>query len=918
MSIAPVVLTLVILITGFLLIEHRHLRVHEDRLFTLVHDALMRSNRHEELSPESLAALSKHMLYIDPICHISWVNQKGETISEFGLPLRLSDMSWMKPAGVSYASDRHLALMSLPVADDNGRSWIIVGLDSNHFQLIRYETWILVSLSAASALALAAFFALRFRYHIFRPLRKIVQQLHSVLESDSQQRIGRSANPLFHDLVNTINKLLDDHKQHQDDMQNYLEQSTLELRETLETVEIQNIELDIARKKAVQASKAKSEFLANTSHELRTPLNGILGFAGLLLKTSLSNQQRDYLTTVEHSAQGLLTVINDILDFSRLETGELTLEYKPVHVREIVEEISQLFAPQAHEKNLRLLAQVSENVQLNLLGDPLRLKQVISNLISNAIKFSSRGNIVIKVVSLGETDQQVEIKFSVSDNGIGLSSEQQKQLFDAFSKVDAGDGQLHGGAGLGLAIAKGLIIRMHGDIGVESELHRGSTFWFTIRLGIDLRRPRYSPLCNSLQRISVLIYDPDEQCRAEIAHHLTYWGAIQQECDQLDQLNEMLEQPVSGTPFQLVVMDAYASINCFDRDKLLNAIHRTNARFRIPMIVLAPPSIQRILQEDIVGLNTVIVSRPIVHGVFYQTICNQLNIAWPRPDADAATPAGRVRTAPIPQLTVLVVDDNQANRKLAVELLKNLNVRCQTAESGAQALELFQNEPFGLILMDVQMPGLDGLETTRLIRSRESGRRTPIVALTAHAVDEHKTRLLTAGMDDYLSKPVSEADLKMIIDRWVTQLRVPAEQLVAPPATPPESFAAESLATAPTSGQKVFDWNESMELARHKPDLAADMLRMLIKSVPETRTQLLALQESQDRVQLREVIHKFRGGCCYCGVPPLRAACERFENLLTTENPQDSIDDALNQVLTEMERLEDWVAELELETLFED
>src|SRR5690606_14363568 len=284
--------------------------------------------------------------------------------------------------------------------------------------------------------------------------------------------------------------------------------------------------------------------------------------------------------------------------------------------------------------------------------------------------------------------------------------------------------------------------------------------------------------------------------------------------------------------------------------------------------------------EDIAGLNTVIVSRPIVHTNLHQTICNQLNITQPVPGSRspvAVSSSEIVRTSP---LKVLVVDDNPANLKLVIEFLKGLNVCSHPADGGKQALSLFESTAFDLILMDVQMPGMDGLETTRRIRALESGKRTPIVALTAHAVDEQKTRLLLAGMDDYLSKPVSEADLRMIIERWVTQVESPLEwepRLARPAKT---SIRTATVTVGELSATSIFDWKESLQLARNKPDLATDMLTMLLESINDCRSQLMDAQVTQDTQRLQEAIHKFHGGCCYCGVPALRKASRDMEQAL--------------------------------------
>lgn len=916
LGVVPTFCSILLLIIGFCWIQQNQIETTNKHFISLVESTFWAEPANGELA-NRLESL-KPLLYIEPIANFSIIDEQKQVLNQVGLPVSVASINEipLQNSGRSVKTVKNGFFVSIPFEHSQQKLWLLSQVKTATINEGAYQGFILVTLiSALSLIALIVAWQ-RLNLAISQPLKDIVHQLRSSVKNANSMELSVPQNSPYIELVNTINELLLSQHYAKDEMQNYVEQSTRELRETLETVEIQNIELDIARKNALQASRAKSEFLANTSHELRTPLNGILGFASLLLKTGLSDQQRDYLTTIEHSAQGLLTVINDILDFSKLETGQLSLEYKPIFVRELVEEVFAMFAPQAHEKNIHLLAVVNQNVPRNLLGDPQRIKQVLTNIISNAIKFSARGNVIVRCNTLGELDSQVEIKFSVTDNGIGLTEQQQDNLFKAFSKVDNSDSRLQGGTGLGLAIAKGLVDKMQGDIGVESEIRSGSTFWFTVKFGVDNQRMSQSPLTNSLHGVNALVYDANQHGRAEITHLLDGWGAQWTEENFIEDIQDSANR--SSNKIDLLILDAYTNANKFDKQNLLKHLQTLNSKLHSPMILLAPPAIQRTIQQDIIGLNTIIVMRPINHTVLHQSICSLLSIT----DVQNSQTESKNLKPPAKneKVKILVVDDNPANLKLVCEFLKPLNTITTAVSSGYEALEKTEQEKFDLILMDVQMPGMDGLETTQMIRGKESTERTPIVALTAHAVAEQKTKLLLSGMDDFLSKPVSDEDLVRIIDRWVNQQQT-AETTVESSekdnSAREQELAINSEKLLQSSEASVFNWSESLQLAKNNPGLATDMLRMLLESLDETKQQLVTKLQQSEFVELYEINHKFHGGCCYCGVPALRQASKSLEIALHKKEYEQA-PELTNTVVEEIERLKLWAEEHDIEALFAD
>jgi len=542
----------------------------------------------------------------------------------------------------------------------------------------------------------------------------------------------------------------------------------------------------------------------------------------------------------------------------------------------------------------------------------LRLKQVVTNLLSNAIKFSDQGTVVIRVNFIGETDNQIHLKFSVSDNGIGLTKEQQERLFRSFSQVDAADNRLRGGTGLGLAIVRGLVQRMRGEIGVNSESGEGSTFWFTARFGLNHDQATADNRSKSLTGSRLLIFDSNAAGRSEIAHLMNNWGADYLETGDFDDIRELIV--TSDAPVQLAILDAQIDQQLFDKQRLCAMVETLNNEFQLPVIVLAPPNICRILDPLLNKLQVVTVNRPVGQHQLHRILCGQLGVtsaaATKPPEIDPNQPQGETSAR------ILAVDDNPANLRLVTEFLKGLGAQTEMALSGAAALDICATTDFDLILMDIQMPEMDGLETTRRLREREAaGKRTPIIALTAHAVDEQKTRLLLAGMDDYVGKPVSENELRHVIERWVNRQK---SDIGAAPAGSAANTERESLSEPERKSEPeplIFDPTLALKLAKHKTDLARDMFVMLVESLQDTAAAVTEAARDEDMTRLQNIVHKLYGGCCYCGVPALRQASGDLHSRLHRQQFA-GIGDAVASLLTRINELLQWISERDMGTLF--
>lgn len=970
----PCVIALAILTSSHYLIHEqfiaKNLQLRQQFIYSLFEDI----NGYPLVDSQLLNRLSHALLVLDSFQSIAALDAQGNVIWHRGIPLSHADKQMFDAARKNHehhsgycSGGTCLTLIpansSLIIETGNSHSKVsefVVATNDTRAIISSYQSAIAILCTIAICLLVATFYVRKFQNTILSPLEKIHVGIQDYLKGRFERAIPASEDKVYDNLINDINQLATLQKKAQDTLHQSIEQSTAELRETLETVEIQNIELDIARKSALQASRVKSEFLANTSHEIRTPLNGIIGFAELLQKTELNPQQAEYLETIDESAKGLLTIINDILDFSRLEIGKLTLEYKPVRLRQVIEEALRLQAPAAHEKKLRLLTIIDHEIPEHLLGDPLRLKQVLSNLLNNSIKFTNTGHILVSVSKEDRADNQITLNFRITDSGIGLNPDQQEQLFDAFTQLDASENRAQGGTGLGLAIAKGLVNRMNGQIGVESEPGKGATFWFTSTLG---RNPNAANakgyLTGTLRNIRIISYDCSTMSRTEITHYLRGWGAEVTEISRFKDIELVAQTTCRTGPIHLAVLDAQVNDKTFDKVKLRKTIDMLNKDFSIPVIVLASPAVQRLIEPSLAGTHCAIIQRPVLCNRLHQSVCEQLGIIIPDTESDLPAKTSKA-ISNSKQINILAVDDNPANLRLVSELLKGIDVNVVTADGGEKALKLCLESAFDLIIMDIQMPGMDGLETTRHIRRNENPeRRTPIVALTAHAVNDQKSRLLLAGMDDYLTKPVNENELLHIINRWVTRNGIKKQK--GQPDTQPqkpntalepeagtsinseptrkdmvlekmvlEELALEEIATteispdyqAPVRQDKLVDLQLSLELAKNNSSLARDMLVMLLDSLTETREQINTYFGEGNLKELQEVIHKLHGGCCYCGVPKLKKHSanldKKLKDALDNNHSSVAFEDEINALVNVIDEVLDWKESLDINALFED
>ena len=719
----------------------------------------------------------------------------------------------------------------------NMLGYIALELDLKSVRLQQYKEIFISSVMMLFCIGIALIFGWRLMRDVTGPIRNMVNTVDRIRRGQLDSRVEGFMLGELDMLKNGINSMAMSLAAYHEEMQHNIDQATSDLRETLEQMEIQNVELDLAKKRAQEAARIKSEFLANMSHELRTPLNGVIGFTRLTLKTELTPTQRDHLNTIERSANNLLAIINDVLDFSKLEAGKLILESIPFPLRSTLDEVVTLLAHSSHDKGLELTLNIKSDVPDNVIGDPLRLQQIITNLVGNAIKFTENGNIDILVEKRALSNTKVQIEVQIRDTGIGIPERDQSRLFQAFRQADASISRRHGGTGLGLVITQKLVNEMGGDISFHSQPNRGSTFWFHINLDLNP---------------NIIIEGPSTQCLAgkRLAYVEPNSAAAQCTLDILTMQHERLAKAVSMTDFLMLALPCHAQVNA---EKL--------KQDGIGACLLKPLTPTRLLPA------------------LTEFCHHKQNTLLPVTDESKLA------------MTVMAVDDNPANLKLIGALLEDMVQHVELCDSGHQAVERAKQMPFDLILMDIQMPDMDGIRACELIHQLPHQQQTPVIAVTAHAMAGQKEKLLGAGMSDYLAKPIEEERLHNLLLRYK-----PGSGISSRVVTP----EVNEIVVNPNA---TLDWQLALRQAAGKTDLARDMLQMLLDFLPEVRNKVEEQLVGENPEGLVDLIHKLHGSCGYSGVPRMKNLCQLIEQQLRSGTKEEDLEPELLELLDEMDNV---------------
>ncbi|MGP6380454.1 two-component sensor histidine kinase BarA [Yersinia bercovieri] len=752
--------------------------------------------------------------------------------------------------------------------------YIAIDLDLQSVRLQQYKEIFISTLLLLFCMCVAILFAYRLMRDVTGPIRNMVNAVDRIRRGQLDSRVEGHMLGELNILKNGINSMAMSLAAYHEEMQQNIDQATSDLRETLEQMEIQNVELGLANKRAQEAARIKSEFLANMSHELRTPLNGVIGFTRQTLKTSLTPTQTDYLQTIQRSANNLLCIINDVLDFSKLEAEKLILEHIPFSLRSTLDEVIILLAHTAHEKGLELTLHINNDVPEQVVGDAMRLQQIVTNLLGNAIKFTEQGNIDILVTAQVLTAQRVTLVVEIQDTGIGISESQQAQLFQAFRQADASISRRHGGTGLGLVITERLVKEMGGDISFLSQVDRGSTFKFHLTLDLNETLSYRQPDMSYLEG-KTLAYIERNASAARAALDILSITPLQ-----ITHSPTLAQLPMQHYDFLLVgVPIPFRNNMAVHQDKLVAAMKISER------VILALPSQSQVEAEQLKQLGAkACLIKPLSSNRLIPLFLSEEPLEVSLVEEQAEKPLK------LP-FKVMAVDDNPANLKLIGTLLEEQVAETVLCDSGAKAIAYARENTLDIILMDIQMPEIDGIRASEIIHQMSHHLDTPIIAVTAHAVRGQQEQLLKLGMADYLAKPIDEARLIQALSRYKHDSASPLE------------MKDDIRPIVPLAYAGAIDWPLAIRQAANKEDLAKDLLTMLLAFMPQVTDRVQAILAGTDDDDILNLIHKFHGSCACSGVPRLKQLCMTIEQQLRQQTDLQDLQPEWFELLDEIENV---------------
>ena len=731
------------------------------------------------------------------------------------------------------------ATPSSPIAfqADDILGWLSIDIDTKSMLIQHYQMYIVTIFITLLGLLLSLSIHYFLSKRIYLPIARLRRSMKQIVSNEFETQIKVSSTGELGIIEQGCAHLQKQYLNTIQDLNHHIEVATADLQQSLELLEEKNIELSLDKKKTEEKSRQKAELIVNMSHEIRTPMNGVIGFTNVLLDSKLDPLQLDYVKTIKSSAQDLLAIINDILDYSKMDAGKLHLDCIPIDIRACIDEVLALIAPTAHKKGIDLIPATAVNVPKTMLGDPLRLKQMISNLVSNAVKFTEHGYVLIRTRIEQESDKDYTVSISVTDTGIGISLDDQTTLFNAFNQADTSITRRYGGSGLGLVICKTLAEHMRGRISLHSEIYKGSTFTIHIKLEKLASYEVEKHQTHRFADLRVICFDDNPLHLEAICNGLGFWGI---HCTRVDTFNKLEEAFRTYSDHQL----AFVSVNQGCEQQVAQILHKQS----IPCVLVSkwpiqdhealgaqgflfkPPNMQKLHDTVESLLNKVSLTTSYNHEL--DNLREQLRLARP---------------------VLLVAEDNPVNRMLLNSMFGE-NASITTVDDGKQAVTICNEKRFNVILLDLQMPILNGVEAARLIHQESTlNKKTPIILISANSCDLNKKQLSKVGIELCLQKPIDEENLLRHLLRMATKSKAAA-----------------------------INWPLCVQKVSGNQALAAEFLARFVVELKKNREEFLQLMHTHNVQGLERAAHKLHGACCFCGVPTLQTQVAHLENIART------------------------------------
>lgn len=717
---------------------------------------------------------------------------------------------------------------------DDILGWLSIDIDTKSMLIQRYQMYIVTIFITLLSLLLALSIHYFLSKRIYLPITRLRRSMKQILSNEFETQIKVTSSGELGLIEKGCAHLQKQYLGTIKELNQHIEVATADLQQSLELLEEKNIELSMEKKKTEEKSRQKSELIANMSHEIRTPMNGVIGFTNVLLDSKLDPLQLDYVRTIKSSAQDLLAIINDILDYSKMDAGKLNLDCIPLDIRACIDEVLTLVAPTARKKDIDLIPATALNVPKTMLGDPLRLKQMITNLVSNAIKFTEQGYILIRTNIEQETEKDYSICLSVTDTGVGISADDQSSLFNAFNQADTSVTRRYGGTGLGLVICKKLAEQMHGRISMSSEVHKGSTFSVHIKLeklaSYEIEKHQTHRFAN----LNVICFDDNPLHLEAICNGLGFWGI---NCVRVDAFNQLEKAFKKYPDYHL----AFVNVNKGCEQQVARVLRKQT----IPCVLLSKWLIQ---DYQALGAQGFLFKPPNMQKL-HETIDSLLNKATltqiTNPDLEHLRMQLRLAYP-----TLLLAEDNPVNRMLIHSMLGDC-ASVQTVDDGEQAVAMCNRKHFNAIMLDLQMPLLNGLDAASMIHKQSIlNKHTPIILISANSSELPKEKLTKAGVELCLQKPIDENTLLQHL-----------------------------LTITKKTKTAIINWPLCVQKVSGNQALATEFLARFVEELYKNREEFIELMKNHEIQGVERAAHKLLGACCFCGVPSLQNHVAHLENL---------------------------------------